>query len=173
MARSKSRRKHAHPSISILPPAKPVARVAKRPPPVIQAVVLARKDMEMRQAARPKKPRRLALLAVSGADARKSHPAGRNRPVVNIYGQPSFGLEARTPRPPAAHAVFRNGVWRSADGRPMKSSERVPVGLGFRNASKIVLCVKRKMRREVLLAKGFGGGSHRKGKRKFTSNIWC
>lgn len=174
MAKSKSRRHHAHPSIEIMRPAPVAARVANRSvPKTIDAVVLARIDLPTAKPGRAKPRSRLALLAVSGADGRKSHPAGPSRPVVNIYGQPSYAVQPMTPRPPAAHAVLRNGVWRGPDGKPMKSAERVPHNLGFRNPSKLVLCLKRKMRREVMLALGKGGGRHKKGRRGPLSKIWC
>lgn len=37
----------------------------------------------------------------------------------------------------------------------------------------VIVCIRRKARRGVLLAKGKGGGRHKKGRRRPNSNIWC
>lgn len=164
MAKSKHRRHHATLSGEILPPKPVVANRSRPQPKTIDAVVMARVDLP-RPDLRPmvKRPR-LAHLAVIGADARKYHPAGRNRPVLNIHGQPSYSVQPAAPRkarPPVVGAVLRNGVWRMPDGKPMPSRSRVasshdtiPVGLSFRQARILALCLKRKARREVLMARG-------------------
>lgn len=43
----------------------------------------------------------------------------------------------------------------------------------FRDSSKVAVCHRRKTRREVLFAKGVGGGRVRKGKRNYLSNFHC
>lgn len=45
--------------------------------------------------------------------------------------------------------------------------------LGFANPQQIPVCVRRKERREVLLAKGKGGGNHRKARRNQWSDVKC
>lgn len=45
--------------------------------------------------------------------------------------------------------------------------------LKFRSPKHVQLCVRREQRREVLLAKGRGGGRHRRPKRNRFSNVRC
>lgn len=46
-------------------------------------------------------------------------------------------------------------------------------GLSFREPHRVSVCAKRQIRREVLLAKGAGGGRHRPPRRKPSSDIGC
>ena len=45
--------------------------------------------------------------------------------------------------------------------------------VGFSRPGRVALCVKRKVRREVLLAIGRGGAGNRKGKRTYSSQFHC
>lgn len=59
--------------------------------------------------------------------------------------------------------------------RPKAGSRRasqLPWALSFKDPTHAIICVKRKMRREVLMAKGKGGANSRP-RRRSTSNIWC
>lgn len=46
-------------------------------------------------------------------------------------------------------------------------------GLTFRAPQYVAVCVRRKRRREVLFARGKGGGGKRPGRRNFFSNVRC
>lgn len=45
--------------------------------------------------------------------------------------------------------------------------------LSFANPKKVALCVRRKIRKQVILALGKGGGGHRPPRRNETSNFSC
>lgn len=45
--------------------------------------------------------------------------------------------------------------------------------IGFAVPKKVALCVRRHVRRQVLLAKGRGGGAHRPPKRNYWSDVEC
>lgn len=73
-------------------------------------------------------------------------------------------------------------IWRSRLAVPTASrlagrTASQPVyGVGsiaFKAPAKVAICVRRKVRKQVLLAKGKGGGSHRKPRRNRYSNVWC
>lgn len=49
----------------------------------------------------------------------------------------------------------------------------VSAGVQFHVPSSVALCIRRKTRRQVILAKGHGGGGHRRPRRRAYSNIWC
>ena len=49
----------------------------------------------------------------------------------------------------------------------------LPAGLSFKDPSKVLVCHRRKTRREVLLAQGKGGGGNKAPKRKPTSEVTC
>ncbi|WMC01490.1 hypothetical protein [Microvirus D_HF4_329] len=52
-------------------------------------------------------------------------------------------------------------------------STALPYGVALKSKSSATLCIRRNIRRGVLLALGQGGGYHRKPRRNSTSNIWC
>jgi len=45
-------------------------------------------------------------------------------------------------------------------------------GVGFKNPERVLVCIRRKQRREVLLAKG-RGGANRKPRRSYYSDVRC
>lgn len=100
-------------------------------------------------------------------DRRFHHPDGRARPAKKINGTRL-----------SQHKVkgTRIKVHRGRDGRPMKSVIRIqtiPSRIKFATPKRVAICVRRKIRREVLLALGRGGGHHRKPKRNRYSEVSC
>lgn len=55
----------------------------------------------------------------------------------------------------------------------IRSNFSVPVHIGFKAPRYVAVCVRRKQRREVLMAKGKGGGRHRRPKRNNLSSVRC
>lgn len=86
-------------------------------------------------------------------DRRRYHPLGPYRP---------------------ASAVSRSSR-RLVVSRPgaTQSRTRLPSGIRFADPQKVSLCVKRKTRREVIMAKGKGGGAHRRPRRNQFSDVKC
>lgn len=87
-------------------------------------------------------------------DRRTYHPLGPARPARSLSGSPHRLIV------PKARTYAR-------------ISSRVPHMIGFANPSKILICVRRKIRREVILAKGKGGGRHRRPRFSHYSSIKC
>jgi hypothetical protein len=81
-------------------------------------------------------------------DRRQWHPERWGRPVVGL----------------------RRAATRLVVG---KSPKRLPPTLAFMDPRRVVVCIRRKMRREVLHALGKGGGGNRRPTRKPTSEIQC
>lgn len=50
---------------------------------------------------------------------------------------------------------------------------RVPVGITFAAPEKVAICVRRRVRKEVLFAKGRGGGGNRPPRRNYWSDVQC
>jgi len=70
----------------------------------------------------------------------------------------------------AAQLVVKNG--RKAVFKGVKLYQAPPATVGFRRPDRVAFCVKRKTRREVLLALG-RGGRNKRGKRNYTSQFSC
>lgn len=110
---------------------------------------------------------RLPRLAVSPVnlalfeDRRSFHPAGPYRPAFSL------------PRS-AARVVGSTGITRSALNGA-KARTLSPHTLTFQAPDRVVLCVRRKRRKEVLFAKGVGGSKkrQRKPRRNYWSSISC
>lgn len=49
----------------------------------------------------------------------------------------------------------------------------LPHGISMRAKKTVILCIRRKTRRSVILASGYGGGRHRSPKPNENSNLWC
>lgn len=70
---------------------------------------------------------------------------------------------------------------RISGSRPVRLASAPPSRVGglldtypvVRSPEHAIVCVRRKIRRGVILAKGKGGGGHRKGRKGRNSNIWC
>lgn len=112
-------------------------------------------------------PKKRAVLA--SEDRRTFHPEKLNRPVLNVHGRPAAQVLADRPRslkkPSARQQAFR---W----GKDVASQTKAV--LTFAQPSKVAVCVRRGVRREVLHAlkrTGKGAGSSRR--RSWTSKIGC
>lgn len=118
--------------------------------------------------------------------ARKSRNTRDNRVIAN---RPRLGLRPLS-------SLFSTGVSRQIEdrrlfhpdgySRPASSfqsfnhrlraspSRKLPFGVGFVSPSKVLVCVRRKIRREVMFAKG-GAGSRRmsRPRRSYYSDVRC
>ncbi|WNK13678.1 MAG: hypothetical protein [Microvirus sp.] len=88
-------------------------------------------------------------------DRRVFHPEGRFRAPL------SFSLPRR------ARLVVRN-----ANFDKRVSGKTLPVQLGFSLPKRVIHCVRRKVRKEVIIAKGHSGSGSRK-RRNYWSDISC
>lgn len=93
-------------------------------------------------------------------DGRQWLPGGSEAPR-RVFGGP-----ARVDVPP--------NVNRGSKGRFRPSVvPSVPYDLGFSEPKEVVVCARRQARREVLLAKGRGGGKHRPPRLSEFSKVRC
>lgn len=121
---------------------------------------------------------------------RESSNSKGRRDAFDIANQGLSGLSSSL-GPVAALAVEDRRTYHPDVYRPVRST-RVPrhrlivparaqkaarparlFSVGFRNPSELLVCVRRKVRREVLLAKGRGGGGHRRPRRNAYSDVRC
>lgn len=118
----------------------------------------------------PPRPLRPVVLPVSIEDRRVHDPRGLDRPARDVHG--------RAIRPLRPKAV----VVRAAGGKPVKARKSirnilntVPHRLQFAQPMKTVVCLRRKMRQEVLhaLGKTGRGARRRKPRRNWMSSISC
>lgn len=73
----------------------------------------------------------------------------------------------------AAQLVVKYGS--GSKSKPLRSKQfyqAPPATVGFRRPDRVAFCIKRKTRREVLLALG-RGGRNKRGKRNYTSEFSC
>jgi len=92
-------------------------------------------------------------------DRRTFHPAPAQRPALSFSSR-SYGLKLytnanKTGVKPGSSISLKNGL-----------------SYAFKAPSGVLICVRRKMRRQVLLAKG-RGGSNRKGRKTAYSDVRC
>ncbi|AZL82999.1 hypothetical protein [Apis mellifera associated microvirus 43] len=90
-------------------------------------------------------------------DRRTYHPAPAERPALSFGGRP---VQLKP-------AYNRNRVSRSG-GSLLTSA----LSYAFRAPPNVLICVRRKMRRQVLLAKG-KGGANRRGRKNSFSDVRC
>jgi len=123
-------------------------------------------------------------------DRRYSAPEARvHRALKNVYGIPSGKLRVHVIRKPkiVPSAFFftakRSQYGRSgrrpdvprlpaADG-PWASAFKLPAQVAFEGPARLPLCIRRKQRKEVILAKGKGGAGHRRPRLNQYSQIRC
>lgn len=106
---------------------------------------------------RPLTPKPVLNLPSVVEDRRLHHPLRLNRPLLDVHGRPNVTLK---PKNFAVRPVVRIAVasGRSSGSVKLGSSKvRVPVGsvpsrLQFVAPKRVVVCVKRKTRKEVLHA---------------------
>lgn len=104
-----------------------------------------------------------ALWTPSSTSVRSISPEIEDRRTFRPDGAAKHTRSSRRSRIPlVAH-----------DTRGIRSNFSVPVHVAFKAPRYVAVCVRRKQRREVLLAKGFGGGKHRKPKLNSYSNVRC
>lgn len=87
-------------------------------------------------------------------DLRTWHPERFNRPALKFSGNPASVVIGRT------RSVGRKTGWPSHAVR-------------FQDPNQVLTCVRRKTRREVLLALGRGGKNHARPKFSWRSKIHC
>lgn len=75
--------------------------------------------------------------------------------------------------PFAAPQSFRRSARRLVVAPTFSTSGSVPVGIAFSGPRQVARCVRRKVRREVILARGKGGGRHRPPRRNYWSDVEC
>lgn len=100
-------------------------------------------------------------------DRRRWNPEGEEAPAKS-FDQPRHRLRAVLPsrqsRPASSYSFGYGGY----------SSASAPVGIGFVRPSRVLVCVRRKIRREVIHANGYSGlNGFRKYRRSSYSGITC
>lgn len=101
-----------------------------------------------------------AKVAREVEDRRTWHPEGKKRPVRDWSGRRHRlqAVEASRPKQKARQQAVKYG----------------PPSIGFVSPERLLLCARRKARRQVLLALGRGGyGGRKKNKWKEYSNVRC
>lgn len=98
-------------------------------------------------------------------DRRSWHP-DPGRGAVTIGG--NWARVIVHPRPFVARS---RPIW----GHGLPTAVQVPWGVMYESPFRVIRCIRRKVRREVMFARGQGGKRGRKGKyhRNADSNIWC
>lgn len=117
---------------------------------------------------------RLRSLARDVEDRRRFHPEGVFRPardrksrVARVGMLSLLGSAQNFVDPFSGHLPVRPSAPRAATGRAPSSAVR-PV------SRQVLICVRRKARREVLFARGVGGGRvSRRRRRTFYSDVHC
>lgn len=115
---------------------------------------------------RPRLTPRIVLQPIE--DRRRHHPLGYVRPARQISGHPVRplvigGVPARRPAP---------GARRSEAAKVARAPSLSPT-LRFDVPKRTIICVRRKRRREVIMATGKGGGRHRRPKRNYFTEVKC
>lgn len=111
-------------------------------------------------------------------DRRTYHPQGPNRPARSLT-KANHQLKVAAPKK-------KPTVIRGPGGAPMKSAARpkpfnplrpfssLPATVGFRSPKQVIICLKRKVRKEVIFAKKLSGkGSRSSRRRNNWSSIRC
>lgn len=100
-------------------------------------------------------------------DDRNYHPAGKFRPTKTIYGRRAAirpQLKMHTQYSRNIGRSFRTTVRKISLARAIRS---------FEFPNKVIPCIQRKVRREVIMALYGGGASHAKKRRTKNSDIGC
>ena len=95
-------------------------------------------------------------------DRRTFHPDGQFRLPASRYRS-----DVRLVPKGSSHARGKSRSVRSV----LYSAPPVPVG--FARPDRVAICVRRKIRRQVIFASGVGGGKVRRGKRTYKSGFHC
>lgn len=100
---------------------------------------------------------------------------GRSRYLGHPATRSVLAQEDRRRWHPAGALAPAGALSRSARGLVLAGSEGSGLGsaVRFRSPVKVSICVRRKVRREVIMAKGKGGGGHRPPTRNYWSDVQC
>jgi hypothetical protein len=115
------------------------------------------------------------IAAVPGFDLVSPWPASDNNSAVRSYLEEVEDRRSFHPDREVKPRSTRSWRPRLAVPTAARSKPR-SYGLGsiaFKAGKKVAICIRRKMRRRALMAKGKGGGNHRRPRRNRYSNIWC
>lgn len=109
----------------------------------------------------------------SNLDNRSYHPAGLHRPAPRRSGVAST-IATRPAQRPKQAAVKRLTVIRGPGGKPLKSKRKVSLSSvrQFLHPASVLVCLRRSVRKEVLLALGKKRGRGA-GRKSWHSNIRC
>lgn len=100
-------------------------------------------------------------------DRREWHPEGYARPARG-WSLPRHRLVMRQSKGEA-----RRSSSFSFQSPFLPSFQSVPIGIGFKAPKQVAICIRRKIRKEVILATGKGGARHRKPTRSYYSEVFC
>lgn len=106
-------------------------------------------------------------------DRRLFHPEAADRPPLS-FGSRIASVGLVEPRAPGR--TWRSPATRTPSvNKPLRPSSQTKAKIGFVGPRSVVVCVKRKTRKEVLHAKKVAGrkGFKRKPRRTWLSNIRC
>ena len=96
--------------------------------------------------------------------------------VDNRYFAPArrYDVQSQKSRQIARKAlVLSPSVHLAPSGQLLEPSGRFFDRLGFSVPQQVLVCVRRKQRRQVIFAKGKNGRGNRKPRWNATSHIWC
>lgn len=116
---------------------------------------------------RPRITPRIVLEPIE--DRRRHHPLGYYRPARQVSGHPVRPLVV-------GGAPARSSSARPARGaRPnvVRRAPSISPTVRFDVPKRTIICIRRKRRREVIMALGKGGGRHRRPKRNYFSEVKC
>lgn len=97
-------------------------------------------------------------------DGRTYHPDGRNRPDIAV---------PRSAGRLVVRSVYGSGKAVRVAANPFATVKWGAERVGFATPRKVATCVRRKIRREVLLAFGRGGAGNKKPRWRASSHISC
>lgn len=100
-------------------------------------------------------------------DRRTFHPQGAARPAAGFF-VPRHRLVVRAP---ARRSVTVTGPGLGAS--PSQDFFSPPIGVGFQAPRQVAVCIRRKVRKQVMHAKGFAGGKVRRPRRTEYSGVIC
>lgn len=91
---------------------------------------------------------------------------------IDLMALASLDRRLWTPDP-----VLRPGATPRRAGRLTPSTSTAPgsfpAGVKFADPKRVAVCVRRRIRREVIMAKGKGGGGHRPPRRSYWTDVDC
>lgn len=103
------------------------------------------------------------------------YPAVRSSLTEDVDGRlfsPARGLMRANRRRWRPRIISPASKWRYGP-RGARQGVYTAAGQTYQHASNVAVCIRRKRRRQVLMATGKGGGRHRRPLRGPNSQIWC